>query len=102
MNNNKQVLYWEYLKLDKLPSLQSGIDGNADVQNNDELHFIIVHQVYELWFKLLLNELTLIRDKMNTNYRIFRELWAVRTIVLNRELLVDLNHPYKYGFFSEQ
>lgn len=32
MNNNKQVLYWEYLKLDKLPSLQSGIDGNPDEQ----------------------------------------------------------------------
>lgn len=32
MNNNKQVLYREYLKLNKLLSLQSGIDGNADEQ----------------------------------------------------------------------
>ena len=34
MNNNKSVLYWEYLKLDKLLSLQSGIDGENEVKNN--------------------------------------------------------------------
>ena len=29
---------------------------------HDELLFITIHQVYELWFKLLLHELTTVRD----------------------------------------
>ena len=31
---------------------------------HDELLFITIHQVYELWFKLLLAELTDARDRM--------------------------------------
>jgi tryptophan 2,3-dioxygenase len=56
--------YWDYLKLDQLLTLQGGLDGPAggDVESADELHFIVVHQVYELWFKLVLRELRLGRD----------------------------------------
>jgi tryptophan 2,3-dioxygenase len=30
----------------------------------DEVHFILVHQVSELWFKLILRELRLARDRL--------------------------------------
>ena len=40
--------YWDYLKLDQLLDLQSGLDETEDDQLPDELHFIIVHQTYEL------------------------------------------------------
>ncbi len=45
--------YWEYLKLDELLSLQQ-LDSKED---HDEMLFIVIHQVYELWFKQTLHEL---------------------------------------------
>lgn len=57
--------YWDYLKLDRLLELQDGFDGGgSDVASADELHFIVVHQVYELWFKLVLRSLRLARDRL--------------------------------------
>ena len=44
--------------------LQDGLEGDGDVDSPDELHFIVVHQVYELWFKLVLRSLRLARDRM--------------------------------------
>ena len=62
MNDKKTPSYWDYLKLDGLLSLQGGLtDDEADV-SPDELHFIIVHQCYELWFKGVLAELRAARD----------------------------------------
>ena len=55
--------YWDYLKLDSLLSLQGGLDDEENLIP-DELHFIVVHQVYELWFKLMLAELRLARDHL--------------------------------------
>lgn len=56
--------YWDYLKLDKLLDLQNGLDQNESQLLPDELHFIIVHQIFELWFKLVLSELRLVRDAL--------------------------------------
>lgn len=51
--------YWDYLGLDRLLSLQGGLEGPGDVTEPDELLFIITHQAYELWFKQVLCELRL-------------------------------------------
>jgi len=56
--------YWDYLGLDKLLSLQGGLEGDETRLMPDELHFIVVHQVFELWFKLVLRELRLARDHL--------------------------------------
>lgn len=56
--------YWDYLRLDQLLSLQGGLEGDESQLMPDELHFIIVHQVFELWFKLVLRELRLARDHL--------------------------------------
>ena len=45
--------YADYLDLHTLLSLQ----GNDSELSNDEQHFIIVHQAFELWFRLVLIEL---------------------------------------------
>src|SRR5437588_9880939 len=46
--------YKGYLKLDELLKLQQPL---ADPSSHDEALFIIVHQVFELWFKLALHEI---------------------------------------------
>ncbi len=58
----KGVTYWSYIKTEELLSLQGGVDGDESKVNDDEALFIVVHQVYELWFKLVLRELTSARD----------------------------------------
>src|SRR6185503_19424919 len=57
--------YWDYLKLDRLLDLQGGLEEDESRLMPDELHFIVVHQVYELWFKLVLNELRLARAHLS-------------------------------------
>ena len=51
---NPSVTYANYLQLDELLSLQQ---PRSDGPEHDELLFIVIHQVYELWFKELLHEL---------------------------------------------
>jgi tryptophan 2,3-dioxygenase len=50
-----------YLRVPELLQLQTLL---SDPSAHDELLFIIVHQAYELWFKLLLFELESIRDAL--------------------------------------
>ena len=50
--------YAEYLNLYYLLDLQRD-DENI---SSDEQHFITVHQIFELWFKLVIRELQEIRD----------------------------------------
>jgi len=56
--------YWDYLKLDRLLGLQGGLEDDEQQLMPDELHFIVVHQAFELWFKLSLRELRLARDHL--------------------------------------
>jgi tryptophan 2,3-dioxygenase len=56
----KSTPYWEYIKVEPLLSLQSGIGDGA--LGNDETMFIVVHQIDELWFKLTLREMVVVRD----------------------------------------
>src|SRR5687767_7409796 len=52
--NNPAVTYSSYLRVDELLSLQQ---PRSEGPEHDELLFIVIHQVYELWFKELLHEL---------------------------------------------
>jgi len=53
------AIYWDYLEIPKLLSLQGGLEKDEKEISEDELSFIIVHQVFELWFKLVIKELNL-------------------------------------------
>jgi len=54
--------YSDYLRLEELLALQGGVTGDERDLAADELLFIVVHQVDELWFKLVLRELARVRD----------------------------------------
>lgn len=60
--------YSEYLRLEELLKLQTGVKGGKRSISNDELHFILVHQNFELWFKLVINELTCTRNILSSDY----------------------------------
>ncbi len=49
--------YSDYLQLDKVLSAQKLLSGEAGQPVHEELFFIIMHQVYELWFKQIIADL---------------------------------------------
>jgi tryptophan 2,3-dioxygenase len=59
--------YWEYIHVEELLALQGGFDDDESKVSNDETLFIVVHQIYELWFKVILRELTAARDLLQQN-----------------------------------
>ena len=56
-----QLTYGSYLRL---PELLDAQHLASDPPAHDELLFITIHQVYELWFKQLLHEVEVVRDAM--------------------------------------
>jgi tryptophan 2,3-dioxygenase len=53
------ITYGTYLRLDELLSCQS-----PATDAHDELLFVIIHQVYELWFKQILHEADLLQRRL--------------------------------------
>ena len=62
MDASRSPNYWEYIRVEELLGLQGGLEDDEGRLTNDEVLFITVHQVYELWFKLILRELRSMRD----------------------------------------
>lgn len=58
----KPTAYWDYIKVEQLLSLQGGLEESDANLSNDEVLFVTVHQIDELWFKLVLRELASVRD----------------------------------------
>jgi tryptophan 2,3-dioxygenase len=54
--------YWDYIRVNDLLKLQNGLEDDASKNSNHEILFITVHQVFELWFNLVLRELQTLRD----------------------------------------
>jgi tryptophan 2,3-dioxygenase len=70
--------YGSYLHLDTLLRQQ---ELQSDPPAHDELLFITIHQVYELWFKLLLHELTSVRDLLLTGGGSAEAMWTARHLM---------------------
>jgi ribonuclease HI len=79
--------YAQYLLIDDLLSLQRPITAGA----HDELLFIIVHQSYELWFKLILHGLRLARDELEEGRPQAAAPPLRRVVAIDRLLLEHLN-----------
>ncbi len=54
--------YWDYIRVKELLALQGGLGDDDAALTQDEVVFITVHQVYELWFKLALRDIEAARD----------------------------------------
>jgi tryptophan 2,3-dioxygenase len=68
----EDLYYSDYIELDKILNSQHPKSFESLEEGNDEMLFIIIHQVYELWFKQIIFELDLvrhifIRDQINDN-----------------------------------
>ena len=79
----RQLSYGTYLKVPELLSLQKRLS-----EEHDELLFIVAHQVYELWFKVVLFELEAARDRIDADDIFFARHHLHRVHVIE-QLLVE-------------
>jgi tryptophan 2,3-dioxygenase len=68
-----RLTYGSYLRVPELLDQQR---LESDPPAHDELLFITIHQVYELWFKQLLHELSAVREEMFSGH-----LWRARHLL---------------------
>ena len=55
--SSKKPTYSKYLQLDKIIDAQERRSEILDKPIHDEMLFIIIHQIYELWFKQIIHEI---------------------------------------------
>lgn len=82
------LTYNDYLKVPELLALQQ---PQSDPAHHDEMLFIIIHQAYELWFKLALHELENSMDMMRAGKVLRAHHFIKRTVEVLR-LLVQQIH----------
>ena len=98
------VTYSSYLKLDQLLSLQQPL---SDGPEHDETLFIVIHQVYELWFKELLHEIdyltTLLarQDTPRALHTLKRVLTILKVVVAQIDVLETMT-PLEFLSFRER
>lgn len=83
-----QLTYGSYLRIDTLLEQQQ---PQAVPAAHDELLFITIHQVYELWFNQLLHELTAARDGMLAGDTYKPRVWLERCHVIARVLVTQVD-----------
>lgn len=81
--SGRRLSYGSYLRIPELLDLQRGLS-----KAHDELLFVVVHQVYELWFKVLLHELSAARDAIQADELRTARHYLARVKVIE-ELLVE-------------
>jgi tryptophan 2,3-dioxygenase len=79
----RQLSYGTYLKVRELLELQNTLS-----REHDELLFIVAHQVYELWFKVVLFELEAARNRIDSDDIFFARHDLQRVHVIEK-LLVE-------------
>jgi tryptophan 2,3-dioxygenase len=82
----RELSYGTYLKVQELLDLQKGLS-----QEHDELLFIVAHQVYELWFKVVLFELEASRDRIDADDIFFARHYLHRVHVVERLLIEQID-----------
>jgi tryptophan 2,3-dioxygenase len=102
------VTYASYLQVPELLALQversSGPDGAPE---HDELLFIVIHQVYELWFKQLRHELGAVQGALESGetdlalHLLNRVLKILKTLVAQVDVLETMT-PLQFLSFRDR
>lgn len=99
--------YSNYLRLDELLNLQTLASAKAGQEEHDEMLFIVIHQVYELWFKQVLHETQLLVRSLETNERpmafaTFKRILTIfKTLVAQVDILETMT-PVSFASFRSR
>jgi tryptophan 2,3-dioxygenase len=95
------LTYGSYLKVPELLALQQ---ARSDPPQHDEPLFIIIHQVYELWFKLVLHEVDtaiahLQADRVAEGTRLLRRVVEIQRLLVHQVRILETMRPQDFlGF----
>jgi tryptophan 2,3-dioxygenase len=101
-HDDAPVSYWSYLALDELLAAQ-----RPRSDEHDELLFIVIHQVSELWFKQLLHELGHLQARLEADdataalHTLRRTLAILKTLVGQMDVLETLT-PRQFASFRQR
>src|SRR6266508_4540557 len=96
--------YAEYLKIDELLALQRPLSEGPE---HDEMLFIVIHQVYELWFKEILHELDHLErmlarnDGARARHTLRRILTILKVMVAQLDILETMT-PLEFLSFRDR
>ena len=98
-----RLTYGGYLKVRELISLQH---LRSDPPQHDEMLFIIIHQVYELWFKELLHELDTIIERLDSNeplaaHRLVRRCIEIERVLVDQIAVLETMMPTDFLAFRD-
>ncbi|MGH3151289.1 MAG: tryptophan 2,3-dioxygenase [Streptosporangiaceae bacterium] len=97
----ERVSYAGYLRLDQLLAAQQPRSGE-----HDEMLFIVIHQIYELWFKQLLHELARLQAQLEAGetthaMRTMRRALAILKIVVAQLDVLETMTPTQFTRFRD-
>jgi tryptophan 2,3-dioxygenase len=98
------LTYSSYLRVDDLLDLQQ---PRSDGPEHDEMLFIVIHQVYELWFKELLHEIDRVMrlleagDSHRAQHTLKRILTILKVQVAQLDILETMT-PLEFQSFRER
>jgi tryptophan 2,3-dioxygenase len=103
MADREGLSYGSYLQVDELLSLQRPL---SDPPHHDELLFIVIHQVYELWFKLIKHELeaamaAMGRDELLRVTRMFRRIDTIQRLLEQQVDILETMTPQEFNQFRD-
>lgn len=95
--------YGSYLKVPDLLALQRPV---SDPPHHDEMLFILIHQVYELWFKQTLHELDaavryIDADDLLKVGKAFRRIHAIQRILETQVDVLETMTPQEFNAFRD-
>lgn len=101
--DNSKLTYNSYLKVSELISLQVPLSNPVA---HDELLFIVIHQVYELWFKLISFELTGIiahvpRDHWLQVFHSLERICEILKVLVQQLDILETMTPIEFNRFRE-
>src|SRR5215208_771854 len=101
--DEERLTYGGYLRVRDLTALQGLL---SDPPQHDETLFIIIHQVYELWFKQLLHELDTIVDRLNKDetlaaHRLLRRCIEIERVLVNQVSILETMTPLDFLAFRD-
>jgi tryptophan 2,3-dioxygenase len=95
--------YGSYLKVDELLALQQPLSRPP---HHDEMLFIVIHQVYELWFKQLLHEVDAVmraldQDDLLRTAKQFRRIHTIQRLLEQQVDILETMTPQEFNQFRD-
>ena len=105
----KYLTYSGYLKLDQLLSIQEerSAPGPGEEPEHDEMLFIIIHQVYELWFKQMLHELDYVsrllgQDALAPALHSLKRVLTILKVLVHQIDILETMTPLEFLAFRQR